>query len=163
MHEVRERFGRQVCYLSAWLGFDVVTPERVWDIARSLLVLSATTWGGVQSIKGFATLRNVANLQFASKVRPEVARHFSKSVLSKSRLHKLHAFKEKDLGQKCLQSLRVKRFRLLEIIAARVIRNRKIEEKVRSFALGEEEAIWKAIRLSTRTRLQRTRSRLLGD
>ena len=22
MHEVRERFGRQVCYLSAWLGFD---------------------------------------------------------------------------------------------------------------------------------------------
>ena len=43
MHEVRERFGRQVCYyLSAWLGFDVVTPERIGDIARSLLVISAT-------------------------------------------------------------------------------------------------------------------------
>ena len=39
----------------------------------------------------------------------------------------------------------VKRFRLLEIIAARVIRKRKIEEKVRSFALREDEAIWKAI------------------
>ena len=39
----------------------------------------------------------------------------------------------------------VKRFRLLEIIAARVIRKRTIEEKVRSFALREDEAIWKAI------------------
>ena len=37
-----QRFGRQVCYLSACLGFDVVTPERVGDIAGSLLVLSAT-------------------------------------------------------------------------------------------------------------------------
>ena len=43
MHEVRERFGRQVCYLSAWVGFDVVTTEQVGDIAKSLLVLSATT------------------------------------------------------------------------------------------------------------------------
>ena len=44
MHEVRERFGGQVCYyLSAWLGFDVVTPERQLEISqRSLLVLSAT-------------------------------------------------------------------------------------------------------------------------
>ena len=41
--------------------------------------------------------------------------------------------------------MRVKRVRLLEIIAARVIRKRKIEEKVRSFALREDEAIWKAI------------------
>ena len=40
----------------------------------------------------------------------------------------------------------MKRFRLLEIIsAARVTRKRKIEEKVRSFALREDEAIWKAI------------------
>ena len=39
----------------------------------------------------------------------------------------------------------MKRFRLLEIIAARVIRKRKIEEKVRSFALREDEAIRKAI------------------
>ena len=39
----------------------------------------------------------------------------------------------------------MKRVRLLEIIAARVIRKRKIEEKVRSFALREDEAIWKAI------------------
>ena len=42
MHEVRERFGRQVCFLSACLGFDVVTRERVGDIAGSLLVLSAS-------------------------------------------------------------------------------------------------------------------------
>ena len=41
--------------------------------------------------------------------------------------------------------MRVKIVRLLEIIAARVIRKRKIEEKVRSFALREDEAIWKAI------------------
>ena len=41
--------------------------------------------------------------------------------------------------------MRVKRFRLLEIIAARVIRKRKIEEKVRSFALRVDEAIRKAI------------------
>ena len=39
---------------------------------------------------------------FASKVRPEVARDMSKSVLSKSRLHKSHAFMEIILGQKCL-------------------------------------------------------------
>ena len=41
--------------------------------------------------------------------------------------------------------MRVKRSRLLGIIAARVIRKRKIEERVRSFALGAEEAIRKAI------------------
>ena len=41
--------------------------------------------------------------------------------------------------------MRVKRFRLLEIIAARVIRKRKIEEKVWSFALRVDEAIRKAI------------------
>ena len=41
--------------------------------------------------------------------------------------------------------MRVKRFRLLEIIAVRVIRKRKIEEKVRSFALRVDEAIRKAI------------------
>ena len=127
------------------LGFDVVTPEWVADIARSLLVLSATLniWGGPQSIKGFATLKNVVNLQFASEVRPDI----SKSVLSKSRLHKLHAFMEKSLGTEiCIKfNLRVRRFRLLEIIAARVIQKRKIEERVRSFALREDEAIRKAI------------------
>ena len=39
---------------------------------RSLLVLSATIniSGGAQSIKGFATLKNVVNLQFVSEVRP---------------------------------------------------------------------------------------------
>ena len=37
------------------------------------------------------------------------------------------------------------RFRLLEIIAARVIRKRKIEEEVQSFALRVDEAIRKAI------------------
>ena len=35
MHEVRERFGGQVCYyLSAWLGFDMVTPERQLEISQ---------------------------------------------------------------------------------------------------------------------------------
>ena len=57
-------------------------------------------------------------------------------------LHKLHAFME--IFWDSVYSLRVKRFRLLEIIAARVIRKRKIEEKVRSFALREDETIWKA-------------------
>ena len=38
-----------------------------------------------------------------------------------------------------------KRFRLLEIIAARVIRKRTIEEKVQSSALREDDAIRKAI------------------
>ena len=68
----------------------------VGDIARWLLVLSATIniWGGAQSIKGFATLKNVVNLQFISEVRPDI----SKSVLNKSRLHKLYAFKEKNWG-----------------------------------------------------------------
>ena len=37
--------------------------------------------------------------------------------------------------------MRAKRFRLLETIAARVIRNRKIEGKVQSFALRVDEAI----------------------
>ena len=41
--------------------------------------------------------------------------------------------------------MRVKRSRLPEIIAARVIRKRKIEEKVRSFALRVDEVIRKAI------------------
>ena len=52
----------------------------------------------MQSINGFATLTNVVNLLFASKVRPEVVRDISKTVLRKSRLHKLHAFKKKILG-----------------------------------------------------------------
>ena len=80
------------------LGFDIVTPEWVGDIARSLPVLSVTIniWGGAQIIKGFATLKNVVNLQFASEVRPDI----SKSVLSKSRLHKLYAFMEKIWGTK---------------------------------------------------------------
>ena len=51
----------------------------------------------MQSINGFATLTNVVNLQFASKVRPEVVRDISKTVLRKSRLHKLHAFEKKIL------------------------------------------------------------------
>ena len=71
----------------------------------------------------------------------EVVRDISKSVLRNSRLHKLHAFMENTVGTE----MRVKRFRLLEIIAARVIRKRKIEEKVRSFALRVNEAIRKAI------------------
>ena len=96
MHEVRERFGRQVCYLSACFGFWRSDPEWVGNIARSLLVLSPTIniWGGAQSIEGFATLKNVVNLQFAFEVRLDI----SKSVLSKSRLHKLHVFMEKILG-----------------------------------------------------------------
>ena len=54
---------------------------------------------------------------------------------------------EKSLGtEMCIKfNLRVRRFQLLEIIAARVIRKGKIEERVRSFALREDEAIRKAI------------------
>ena len=48
-------------------------------------------------------------------MRTEVTRDISKSVLSKSRLHKLHAFMGKIWGQKYLLKLRVKRFRLMEI------------------------------------------------
>ena len=49
-------------------------------------------------------------------------------------------------GQKCVVKFESERgFRLLEIIAARVIRNRKIEGKVQSFALRVDEAIRKAI------------------
>ena len=67
-------------------------------------VLSATIniWGGAQSIKGFATLKNVINLQFASEVRREVVRDILKSVLRKSRLHKLRALMEIFWGQKCV-------------------------------------------------------------
>ena len=36
-------------------------------------------------------------------------------------------------------------FFCLEIIAAKLIRKKRIEEKIRSFALREDEAIWKAI------------------
>ena len=55
-------FSGQVCYLSACLGFDVVTPERVADIARSLLVLSATIniWGGAQGICDAEECRKLA-------------------------------------------------------------------------------------------------------
>ena len=42
----------------------------------------------------FVTLKNVVNLQVTSKVRPDI----SKSVLSKSRLHNLHAFIENILA-----------------------------------------------------------------
>ena len=77
-------------------------------------------------------------------MRPEVGRDISKSVLSKSRLHKLRAFIEK-FWDRNVYKLRVKRFRLLEIIASRVIQKRKIAEKVLSFALREDEVIWKAI------------------
>ena len=40
------------------------------------------------------TLKNVVNLQVTSKVRPDI----SKSVLSKSTLHNLHAFIENILA-----------------------------------------------------------------
>ena len=56
-----------------------MTPERVGDIERSLLVLPATTdiCGGAQSITGFATLKNAVNLHFVSEVRPEIVRDIS--------------------------------------------------------------------------------------
>ena len=110
MHEVREKI-RHASYLSNYLSacwvFDVVTPEWIGDIARSLLVLSATTdiWGGAQSIKGFAMLKNVVHFQFASEVRP---RKLFEISLRKSRLHKLHAFMEKRLGTEiCCITIRV--------------------------------------------------------
>ena len=48
----------------------------------------------MQSIKGFATLKGVVNLQCSSEVRPDIL----KSVLCKSRLLKLHAFMGTILG-----------------------------------------------------------------
>ena len=47
-------------------------------------------------------MKNVVNLQFASEMTPKVVRNISKSVLRKSRLHKLHAFMEKNGGQECV-------------------------------------------------------------
>ena len=83
MHEVQEkiRHARWLLFGLFWVN-DVVTPEWVGDIARSLLVLSAATniWGGAQSIKGFATLRNVVNLHFFSEVKPEVVRDILRSA-----------------------------------------------------------------------------------
>ena len=61
----------------------------------------------MQSIKGFATLKNVVNLQFASEVRPEVVRDISKSVLRKSRLYKLHAFMKTILGTEMCITIRL--------------------------------------------------------
>ena len=45
-------------------------------------------------------MKNVVNLQFASEMTPKVVRNISKSVLRKSRLHKLHAFMEKKMGDR---------------------------------------------------------------
>ena len=53
------------------------------------------------------TLKIVVNLQSASEVRPEVVRNISKSVLRKSRSHKLHAFMEKMLGTEMCITIRV--------------------------------------------------------
>ena len=88
-------FSGQVCYLSACLGFDVVTPERVADIARSLLVLSATIniWGGAQGICDAEECRKLA-VCFRSEAG-SCSRYFEISQLSKSSLHKLRAFIEK--------------------------------------------------------------------
>ena len=90
MYEVRKKIRHASLLLVGlfWV-FDVVTPNWVGDIARSLLVISAliNIWGGAQSIKGFVTPKNVVNLQFASEVRPEVVGDISKSVLRNSRLH----------------------------------------------------------------------------
>ena len=44
----------------------------------------------MESIKGFATLKGVVNLQCSSEVRSDIL----KSVSCKSRLHKLHAVME---------------------------------------------------------------------
>ena len=64
MHEVgKDSVGKFVpCRLV--LGFDLVIPEWVGDIARSLLVLSATIniWGGAQSIKSICDKVYVAML-----------------------------------------------------------------------------------------------------
>ena len=95
MHEVRVKSSLLVGLFGIWR-----TPEWVGDITGSLLAFSATInfWGEAQSIKGFATMKNVVNLQFASEMTPKVVRNISKLVLRKSRLHKLHAFMEKKWG-----------------------------------------------------------------
>ena len=60
---------------SAWLGFDVVTPERVGDIARSLLLLSTTSLRRSEKYSRICDAEECRKLAvyFASKVRPEVA------------------------------------------------------------------------------------------
>ena len=89
----RERFGRQVCYLSACFGF--------WrsdaGISCRYRESTSSSFGDNKYLRRrakhwrIATLKNVINLLVTSEVRPDIW----KSVLSKSRLH---AFMEKNLG-----------------------------------------------------------------
>ena len=53
-------------------------------------------------------------LQFASEMRPEVVRDISKSVLRKSRLHKLQALMEKKLGDRNAYNDKSDYWRLLQ-------------------------------------------------
>ena len=85
-------------------------------------------------------MKNVVDLQFASEVRPEVVRDISKSVLRKSRLHRLHAFMDKILGTEMCITIRV--------ITGNYCSKRDSKEEdrgrvVRLFALRVDEAIRK--------------------
>ena len=99
------------------------------------------------------TLKNVVNFQVTSKVRPDI----SKSVLSKSRLHKLQAFIENILGIEMCIKFESEEISITGDYCSRsdskeeevevkeeekeeeVIPNRSdsIEEEVRSFALRD--------------------------
>ena len=70
-------------------------------------------------------------------MRPEAVRD-----ISKSRLHKLHDFMEKNLGtEMCIKFESEVISVIQKIIAARVIRKRRIEKKIRSYLYLDGEGV----------------------
>ena len=60
--------------------YPVTFANNLFCLFRPCKQFTINIWGGAQSIKGFATLKNVVNLQFASEVRPEVVQDIFKKV-----------------------------------------------------------------------------------
>ena len=90
-------------YLLQIFFYPVTFANNLFCLFRPCKQFTINIWGGAQSIKGFATLKNVVNLQFASEVRPEVVQ----DIFGKSKLHKLHAFMEKSLRTEMCVTIRV--------------------------------------------------------
>ena len=67
-------------YLLQFFFYPVTFANNLFCLFRPCKQLTINIWGGAQSIKGFATLKNVVNLQFASEVRPEVVQDIFKKV-----------------------------------------------------------------------------------
>ena len=67
-------------YLLQFFFYPVTFANNLFCLFRPCKQLTINIWGGAQSIKGFATLKNVVNLQFASEVRPEVVQDIFKQV-----------------------------------------------------------------------------------